>query len=445
MTPKTLEKLEQLSPADFEATLNDATTLHESGKLIEAHHLYKELLAQQPKHARLLFLKAVALYQMDRVDEALPFIEQAVALDALNPDILNAYGLIRRNMRQFDEAKDIFEQIIKLRPQSYEALNNLGLVYGDQYDWEKASEYFKKALELSPDEPEVMLNLAHALRDNNQAEEGLVYYKKLHKMFPDNARHAFNVAIVLHGLGRFDEAIEYLEKVLKINPDDINAKHLLEATRGDKGATEAPESYIADLFDAYAKDFDMHLAALEYQVPKMLAARIPFAIAPKGKPGSWNMLDLGCGTGACGLYFNEYCARRVAVDLSPKMIEKSQAHGVYDDLHTQGIEGFYAESDELFDLIFATDVLVYVGALESFMEESAKHLKPGGLLAVSTELCTPEEGDFILRNSGRFAQSDAYMLKLAKANGLMKMVNADITVRMGHHEPIPGKLYIFKK
>lgn len=445
MTPKTLEKLEQLSPADFEATLNDATTLHESGKLIEAHHLYKELLAQQPKHARLLFLKAVVLYQMDRVDEALPFIEQAVALDALNPDILNAHGLICRNVRNFEKALEQFKDAIKFRPDFFSAMNNIGLVYGDLGERDKAIPYFEKALELSPDNDEIMLNLAHCLRDNDQSEEALSYYKKLAEMHPDSVRHVFNLAIILHGLERFDESVKYLKKVLELDPENTDAGHLLKAVEGDHKVSDVPDSYIADLFDGYAQDFDMHLAALGYQVPKMLAARIPVAVSPKAKPGTWSMLDLGCGTGACGLYFNEHCTRMVGIDLSPKMIEKAKTHGVYDELYAQGIDEYYAGTDEQFDVIFATDVLVYIGALEHFMVESAKHLKPGGLLAVSTELCTPEEGDFILRNSGRFAQSDAYMLKLAKANGLMKMVNADITVRMGHHEPIPGKLYIFKK
>src|SRR5690606_2500091 len=115
-------------------------------------------------------------------------------------------------------------------------------------------------------------------------------------------RHVFNLAIILHGLGRFDETITHLEHVLKLQPQNVDAQHLLRAVRGDPDADQVPDSYIADLFDTYAKDFDMHLAALQYQVPKMLAARIPYVVAPKTKPRQWQMLDLGCGTGACGLY-----------------------------------------------------------------------------------------------------------------------------------------------
>lgn len=445
MAPKQLEKLPPLSPAEFEATLNEAAMLHESGKLIEAHHLYRELLKQQPMHARALFLKSIVLYQMDRVDEALPFIQQALKLDALNPDILNGYGLIMRSMRNFEAALKAFEEVVKLRPDFYEAVNNIGLVYGDVGNREVAIPYFKRALELKPDSPDVMLNLAHCLRDDGQPQEALPYYQKLAQMYPDSVRHVFNLAIILHTLEQFDEATVQLKKVLELDPNNVDAGHLLKAVQGDKTAENVPDPYIADLFDNYAKDFDLHLASLQYEVPKMLAARIPHVVGPKAKAGQWRMLDLGCGTGACGVYFNEHCSHMVGVDLSSKMVELARSHGIYDELYTISIDDYYAKGAEPFDLIFATDVLVYIGALENFMAESAKHLKPGGLLAVSTELCTPEEGDYVLRNSGRFAQSDPYMLKLAKENGLTKLINADITVRMGQQEPIPGKLYILKK
>lgn len=127
------------------------------------------------------------------------------------------------------------------------------------------------------------------------------------------------------------------------------------------------------------------------------------------------------------------------------MLKHAEEHGVYTELKHIGIESYLDQTDQQFDIIFATDVLVYMGDLEALFKKVAAHLKKGGLFAFSTELAENKEGNFVLRNSGRFAQSDDYILKLAKLCKLKKMINSKINVRMGHNEPIPGRLYILRK
>lgn len=435
----------ELISSDFERALEAAICTHEQGDLTEALKLYNALLKEHPNHAGALNAKAILLYQQDRVDDALPFAKKAIAAAPEKPEYLNTLGLIERNMRQPLRAIKTFKAALKIQPDYPEALSNIGLVYNDMQQPPKAVTYFKKALKFSPNHLDILLNLAHALRDCGKPEEAIIYYKKLVDLQPNVARYALNLAIMHHSLAQFDEAITYFERVVELDPSDIGTQHLLKATRGDKEASTVPDAYIADLFDTYANHFDYHLHKLGYNVPAMLAARIPVVVAPQTKRGQWNMLDLGCGTGVCGRLFKSECRHMIGVDLSEKMVEKAREHDVYDELHTTSIDGYFKNSTALFDLIFATDVLVYIGGLENLFQQVAEHLKPGGLFAFSTELCTADEGDYVLRNSGRFAHSDPYILRLSKHFDLRKMINADINVRMGHNEPIAGKLYILKK
>ena len=50
------------------------------------------------------------------------------------------------------------------------------------------------------------------------------------------------------------------------------------------------------------------------------------------------ILDLGCGTGLAGLAFQPLAARLDGVDLSPAMIEKARARGIYDHLDVADLE-----------------------------------------------------------------------------------------------------------
>src|SRR5256885_7102352 len=90
-----------------------------------------------------------------------------------------------------------------------------------------------------------------------------------------------------------------------------------------------PPAAVAGLFDKYAENFDQHLQGkLEYRAPELLVDAI--AATKPQKP--LDILDLGCGTGLCGPLLRPMASTLCGVDLSPAMIEKCKARGVYDRL-----------------------------------------------------------------------------------------------------------------
>ena len=126
------------------------------------------------------------------------------------------------------------------------------------------------------------------------------------------------------------------------------------------------------------------------------------------------MLDLGCGTGLSGAAFKDLAARLDGIDLSPAMIEKARARGIYDSLAVADIErGLAAEA---FDLIIAADTLVYLGDLEATMQGVARALKADGFFLFTVE---KKEGEgFELGPKRRWRHSEAYLRALARADGL---------------------------
>ena len=184
---------------------------------------------------------------------------------------------------------------------------------------------------------------------------------------------------------------------------------------------------MADLFDAYADQFETHLTEnLRYDVPRLLRAAVGEAAGAEEK--SWAVLDMGCGTGLCGALFRDLAGRLIGADISPRMIEKARERGERGNL----------------DLALSADVFVYAGALGDVFAGCAAALRAGGLFAFSIESLEGE--GFTLLPTGRFAHSRAYIEALAAESGFAVSRCDAIGVRRdktGSH--IPGHLYVLRR
>ena len=77
------------------------------------------------------------------------------------------------------------------------------------------------------------------------------------------------------------------------------------------------------------------IGQLGYAAPQIL-----LDLAAMVMPGRerLSILDLGCGTGLAGAAFRPLAARLDGIDLSPAMIEKARARGIYDHLAVADLE-----------------------------------------------------------------------------------------------------------
>ncbi|EPX86835.1 methyltransferase domain-containing protein [Salipiger mucosus] len=92
------------------------------------------------------------------------------------------------------------------------------------------------------------------------------------------------------------------------------------------------------------------------------------------------VVDLGCGSGMAGPALREIGRRLLGVDLSPAMLAKARATGVYDAV----TEGDVADwtPDEPAALIYSNAVLHWLDDHETLLPRLAAMLPPGGTLAV---------------------------------------------------------------
>ena len=156
------------------------------------------------------------------------------------------------------------------------------------------------------------------------------------------------------------------------------------------------------------------------------------------------MLDLGCGTGLCGMPFRDIVKRLTGVDLSPRMIRKARERGIYDELLLGDLLTPLQGRDARYDLIVAADVFIYVGDLSAIFAACKIALRPGGLFAFSTE----HEADapsYVLRTSGRYAHPTEYIRTQAHEVGLTEFSIEQAIIRQEEGNPVAGQIFVFQQ
>ena len=79
--------------------------------------------------------------------------------------------------------------------------------------------------------------------------------------------------------------------------------------------------------------------------------------------------------------------------------------------------------------------------LEQVFTLASKKLSPGGLFAFSIEDNETGE-DYRLTQSGRYAQSLAYIQRLAESNGFKLLSRVPVTLRMEKGVPAEGSIIV---
>ena len=385
---------------------NRGNALRRLGRLDEALLSYQRALAIQPSYAEAHCNRAIALQDQGRYLDALGAAEDALHLQDRNADAWFARGNALHCLRLLPEAVESFDRAIHLRPQWAEAYNSQGAALQRLGVFDAALDSYDQALALKPD-----YALAHYARGNT-----------------------------LRSMQRNDEAIAAYRAALAHgdNPETI-AFALASVGAGETPAT-LPAEYVRSLFDQYANHFDQHLVqVLDYQTPSHLDGLIRRSIAA----GSFDTLDLGCGTGLCGPYLKAYSRRLAGVDLSRQMLDKAAERQLYDSLACDELVAYLDGQRDAWDLAVAADVLVYIGDLAPVFAGVRRALRDGGHFCFTVE--AGDGADYVLRPSNRYAHTLAYIERLAGATGFRLKAAETLSARQENGAPTAAFAIMLQK
>ena len=437
--------------------MTDSTTIEkvraadleiQRGSPATAIALCSEVLQSNPDCAEAHFVISVALTAVQDVPLAITHLEKLIAL---RPDLAEVHfnlGTLLARQFQHEPAEKALRTALTLRPGFLDAAVNLARLWTKTGRSPEAANVLLQAVRMKPDDAELFLELSQTLAHAGRFSDAKDAASQAVLRNPDSAEFRIHYAIALDAAGEAQSAATELQHVLARNPTNEEAAFLLSAIRKDGETARAPAKYVSRLFDDYAPRYEQHLReGLEYRGPELL-----FELVTGSEPQrTWNILDLGCGSGLCGRTFRNIAGSITGVDLSSEMVRLSRETGCYDKLEQDDVLGFLAATQDTFDLILAADVFSYLGDLTEVVRLSASRLTADGALAFTAEAIesasepSAAESDFALLSTRRFAHRRTYLELVAARCGLTPVSIVERPLRRNPVQPVSGWICLFRK
>lgn len=287
------------------------------------------------------------------------------------------------------------------------------------------------------------LTYVRALSTAARTAEALETARETALLYANAAPAALGLGQAMLAAGQVATAIAEFQRALRIDPDLAEARvllgrawleagepekslqvfgaipersgeldRLIEDARAMQSLPRSNPQYVRHLFDQFSAAYESRmLSELGYTAPRILR-ELAVMVLPGGK--ALSILDLGCGTGLAGEAFRDLAGRLDGLDLSPAMIEKARARGIYDTLWVADLETGIPEQRE-YDLALAADTFVYLGDLSPVLAAVFKALNPGGALLFTVEKL---DGDgYALGPKRRWLHSESYLRQRAEDAG----------------------------
>jgi len=164
--------------------------------------------------------KAVIAIKYELVDEAIKYLNQALALDPSHYESYNLLGLAHFKKKNFFQAASAYEKCLELRPDQPEVHNNLGFVYQELDFLDKAEDEYKKAYSID-ENFNAGFSLAKIYFRQSKLELALDYVQKSIQKNSSSAA-AYNLqGVILNKMNRPLEAIMSFQSAINLTPNDI--------------------------------------------------------------------------------------------------------------------------------------------------------------------------------------------------------------------------------
>jgi predicted TPR repeat methyltransferase len=392
----------------------EGVTHFEAGDAATAEACFEASLALLPERASTLVNLGAARVQLGKPEQALSVLDQSIALDSGQPDAWCQRGIALGLLGRLADSVASFERALLLDDGCLPALFHLGCMLNESRKHIRALAAFERLLAADATSGRAWFRHGQTLQALGRHAQALQSYERALALDAAQPQAWINRGGILREAGRDADASAAYRQALVHGGDADLIEFCLAAVEQRAAPKAPPRDHVQGLFDDYAGQFDAHLLqVLHYRGHEVLVSELRQVA---GERRFVHALDLGCGTGLCGLQLKAVAERIDGVDLAANMLAQARGRDLYQRLTQADVADYLAATDERYDLIAAADVFTYVGDLDAVFAGAARVLAAGGLFCFSLEVADDDAG-FVLRGSLRYAHSRRYVESLAQRHG----------------------------
>jgi tetratricopeptide (TPR) repeat protein len=180
-------KLRQDNPQEAVALLiSEAEVLREEKRYQQSFDLLSQALTQYPDNPDLLYTRTLVAERLDRLDIVERDLRLLIDANPKNGQALNALGYtLADRTDRYQEALQYLQQAVALLPNDPAVLDSMGWVYYRLGQYDKALDYLRRAYQLSEDD-EIGAHLSEVLWVSGQREEARTVWQKALDREPDS-------------------------------------------------------------------------------------------------------------------------------------------------------------------------------------------------------------------------------------------------------------------
>ena len=265
---------------DFDAKLQQAVFLCQSGQFRKAEQICQQILRDFPRHADALHMLGVIAHQVGDYSIATSLITQAIEIDSNQSSFFYNLGNVLREQGRLEESIEAYHQAIRLQPDHASAYSNLGNVLKEQGRLEESIDAYHQAIHLQPEHANAYNNLGIALQKQGRLGESIDAYQQAIRIQPDHASAYSGLGVALQKQGRLEESIDACQQAIRIQPDHVDAYGGLGVALQKQGRLEEsiqafqqairiqPEHAGAYSNLIFAQDFHLDIGLKEQQVER---------------------------------------------------------------------------------------------------------------------------------------------------------------------------------
>jgi Flp pilus assembly protein TadD len=212
----------QRYPDDAQSRARLAEIYRQTGDHDKAMEFARGALMRDPQSTTAL--KVMIRSYLDRKQLAMAKLValRGVSLDATDPELHHAVGLIRLQEGDKDEARLAFKKALETRDDyqpSHVALAQLAL---EVEDFPEAEEHLRRILQVDGKNAAAHLNLGIAYKGQGQYDKAMQEYDEAEKLNPELAAVHLNRAVILHRVKDAPErAVELYKKYIAMAGGDV--------------------------------------------------------------------------------------------------------------------------------------------------------------------------------------------------------------------------------